>query len=93
MGSGLGLVVGRFDLDYREPLVLRAEPYTLRTWVARVGRSSFVVEGAVIEDGRVLSRGRTVMVVVDPETGRSAPIPEEYRAVLDGSRQQGQQGE
>ena len=84
LGSrGLGLVVARVDVDYREPLVLRAEPYTLRTWVARVGRSSFTIEGAVVEDGRVLSRGRTVMVVIDEATGRATPIPDENRAVLE----------
>lgn len=84
-GSGMGLVVGRTDVDYREPLVLRPETYTLRAWVERVGRSSFVIQGAVVEDGRVLSRGRTVMVVVDQATGRSTPIPDGDRAVLDAA--------
>ncbi len=90
LGSrGLGLVVGRVDVDYREPLVLRAEPYTLRTWVSRVGTSSFQIEGAVVEDGRVMSRGRTVMVVIDQATGRSTPIPDENRAVLESSTARG----
>jgi acyl-CoA thioester hydrolase len=91
LGSqGLGLVVGRDDVDYREPLVLRAEPYTLRTWVERVGRSSFVIQGAVVEDGRVLSRGRTVMVVIDQATGRSTPIPDRNRAVLESAAARGE---
>jgi acyl-CoA thioester hydrolase len=88
--QGLGLVVGRDDVDYREPLVLRAEPYTLRTWVERVGRSSFVIQGAVVEDGRVLSRGRTVMVVIDQGTGRSTPIPDPNRAVLESAAARGE---
>jgi acyl-CoA thioester hydrolase len=91
LGSrGLGLVVGRVDVDYREPLVLRAEPYALRTWVERVGRSSFVIQGAVVEDGRVLSRGRTVMVVIDQATGRSTPIPDENRAALESATARGE---
>ncbi len=91
LGSrGLGLVVGRTDVDYREPLVLRQEPYALHTWVERVGRSSFVVQGAVVEDGRVLSRGRTVMVVIDQATGRSTPIPDENRAVLESREARGE---
>ncbi len=91
LGSrGLGLVVGRTDVDYREPLVLRAEPYALRTWVERVGRSSFVIQGAVVEQGRVLTRGRTVMVVIDQATGRSTPIPEENRAVLESRQARGE---
>jgi len=90
MGSrGLGIVVGRVDVDYREPLVLRADPYTLRSWVSRVGRSSFDIESAVVEDGRVLSRGRTVMVVIDETTGRSTPIPDEDRAVLESAQARG----
>ena len=91
LGSqGLGLVVGRVDVDYREPLVLRAEPYALRTWVERVGTSSFVIQGAVVEDGRVLSRGRTVMVVIDQSTGRSTPIPDTNRAVLESAAARGE---
>jgi acyl-CoA thioester hydrolase len=90
LGSrGLGLVVGRTDVDYREPLVLREEPYALRTWVERVGRSSFVIQGAVVDEGRVLSRGRTVMVVIDQRTGRSTPIPDENRAVLESPQARG----
>jgi acyl-CoA thioester hydrolase len=87
---GLGLVVGRVDVDYREPLVLREEPYALRTWVERVGRSSFVIQGAVIDRGRVLTRGRTVMVVIDQATGRSTPIPDENRAVLESPQARGE---
>lgn len=79
---GLSLVVARVDVDYRDALVLRDEPYELRSWIAHIGRSSFVVEGAVVEAGRVLTRGRSVMVVIDESTGRSTEIPDDSREVL-----------
>jgi acyl-CoA thioester hydrolase len=87
LGSqGLGLVVARTDIDYRDALVLRDRPYQLRAWVGDLGTSSFVVHGAVVEEGRVLSRGRTVMVVVDQATGRPTAIPDANRAVLQRAR-------
>lgn len=82
-GRDVPLVVAQTDVDYRVPILFRPEPYAVETVVERVGRSSFVLS-AVIRDGdRELSRARVVAVTFDPATQRAAPMPEDYRAVLE----------
>lgn len=76
------IVLARMDVDYKRPILFRAEPYELQSWIAAVGRSSYVVESEILDGDRLLSRARAVMVVFDPRTQRSAPMPEEYRALL-----------
>lgn len=50
--------------------------------VARLGTSSIEYAVAVSHEGEVAATGRVVTVLVDPETGRSRPWPEELRTVL-----------
>ena len=44
------LVVAQTDVDYRVPILFRAEPYDAWSWVARVGQRSATIE-SVICDG------------------------------------------
>lgn len=37
------LVVRRTEVDYVRPLLLRGDPYDVRSWISRVGGSSFVL--------------------------------------------------
>lgn len=77
-------VVARTEIDYLHPLLLKAEPVVVDTWVSRVGRSSYEVRYLVLDDdGTVAARARTVQVFFDPATGGSAPIPAPVRAVLE----------
>lgn len=79
----LPLVVAQVQVDYRVPILHRPEPYDAWSWVARVGRTSFVVHTELCDGGTVLARARTVAVVVDPRTQRPAePRPEVREALL-----------
>jgi acyl-CoA thioester hydrolase len=78
----LGVVVAQIDVDYRRPIFFREEPYAVETWVSTVGRSSFVIEGQVVDGDRVLSRSRAVMVAFDGATQRSRPLTEAERQAL-----------
>lgn len=80
--QGLHLVVARTDIDYLRPMVLRAEPYECRTWVAHVGRTSVVFESVISDGDRELARGRVVGVAVSQATGRPAPVPDVYRDLV-----------
>lgn len=51
--------------------------------VAQLGERSLTVRGACFEDGRCLATCESVMVAIDRQTRRSAPVPEELRAVLE----------
>ena len=72
------LVVAQTDVDYRVPILFRAEPYDAWSWIARVGQRSTTIE-SVIRDGDItLSRARVTIVFFDEETGRSMAPPEVY---------------
>jgi acyl-CoA thioester hydrolase len=84
-GAVNSVVVAQIDVDYRTPMFFREKPYVVETWVSRVGRSSFVIDGAIREhaDGPVLSRGRAVMVAFDPAAQRAAELTAPQRELLE----------
>lgn len=84
LGDGFHLVVAQTDVDYRRPILFRAEPYDCRTWVSRIGSTSVVFESVVRDGDQLLARARVVGVCIDSSTGRPAPVPEEFRAVTPG---------
>ncbi len=71
----LSLVVGGLDVEYYQPLLLRAEPYPVTSWISRIGRSSFEVTSAIADGDRVYARARAAMVTFDAVAQRSQPIP------------------
>ena len=79
------MVVARTDVDYRTPILFRAEPYDAWSWIATVGTTSMTIESEICDGEDVLARARVVMVFVDPETHRPAPPPAEYRAALEAA--------
>ena len=84
LGDGYHLVVAQTDVDYRRPILFRAEPYDCRTWVSRIGTSSMVFESVVSDGDEVLARARVVGVCMDSATGRPTPVPDRYRHLVDG---------
>ena len=75
-------VVAQADVDYRTPMVFRAEPYDCFSAIAEVGTSSFRIDSEIREGDTVFARSRVTLVFVDPTTGRSAPPTPAYRAAL-----------
>jgi acyl-CoA thioester hydrolase len=82
IGVDAPLVVAQMDVDYKVPILFRPESYDVWSWIAHVGRSSFVVESVILDGERELSRARVVMVTFDAATQRAAPADERYRQVL-----------
>jgi len=82
LGQGYHLVVAQTDVDYRRPILFRAEPYDCRTWVSRVGSTSVVFESVVRDGNDVLARAKVVGVCIDSATGRPATVPEEFRDLV-----------
>ena len=83
--SELGAVVARHEIDYRRPLLFRAAPVVVDTWVTRIGRTSYTVSYEVREpDGDVVyATATTVMVMVDLPTGQARPIDARMRIALE----------
>ena len=82
-------VIAQTDVDYK-----RADPVpgrALRLLVPRSPRSGAgrsPSESEIRDGDAVLARAVVTVVFVDPETGRSAEPPEEYRAPLLAARDQ-----
>ncbi|GEO93744.1 acyl-CoA thioesterase [Kocuria flava] len=75
-------VVVSLNLDYLRPIDHGPE-LTARVWVSRLGRSSYTVAYELLQYGQVAARARTVLVQMDPATGRSVPLPDTVRAALE----------
>ncbi len=75
--EGMIWMVARQDVDYLGQILLRPEPYLVRTAIGKVGRTSMTTVAEVVDplDGRVLVRTRTVVVSGDL-TGRPVPLPQ-----------------
>ncbi|GAA0970879.1 Long-chain acyl-CoA thioesterase FadM [Nocardioides aquaticus] len=78
-----GVVVGRAEVDYHRPMVLRPEHYTVLTTVSRLGTRSMDLSSEIRDGDEVCARGRVVMVFFDREHGRSVEPSARLRARLE----------
>lgn len=84
LGPVPSMVVAQTDISYLRPVHLRAEPYDVHTWIARVGTKSVTMEAEITDGATVLARGRFVLVFFDTATGRSVAPSDAVREVLTG---------
>jgi acyl-CoA thioester hydrolase len=83
-----GVVVARAEIEYHKPLQFRQRPVRIEMWVSRIGNSSFTIAYDVVDlepDGsqvRYVSAA-TVLVPVDPATGRPRRVSPPERGVLE----------
>ena len=82
------VIIARAECDYRAPAHFGDE-LEVRLKVGAIGRSSFVLEYAIVHVGadRLVASGKTVMVSYDYTGGTSVPLPEATRALLEELRQ------
>ena len=78
-----GVVVGRAEVDYQRPMVLRPEPYTVLTTVSRLGTRSMDLTSEIRDGDELCARGRVVMVFFDRGHGRSVEPSPRLRARLE----------
>ncbi len=82
-GSSMRQVVAQIDVDYKRPILFRAEPYLVQTWVTRIGTSSYDLGCTILDgDGTVYSKARVSLVAFDLATQRSRPLTAEERGRL-----------
>ena len=79
------VVVAQVNVDYKRPILFRTEPYTVESWISRVGNSSFDMSAEIKDGDTVLSRARAVMVTFDAKSQRARPLSEEERDLLLGA--------
>jgi len=77
------IVTARLEVDYLAP-VKRGEELQVHLRCSEVGATSFTLEYEIRADGTATARARSVHVTIDPETGESKPVPDDYRVALKG---------
>ena len=82
-----GVVVAQTEIDYKAPLVFRPRPVPILLWVSRIGTASFGIDYDVSEpgpDGSTVCyvRASSVLVPVEPATGRPRRLTADERDVL-----------
>jgi len=79
--EGWNLILARYEIDFVRPLVINGD-VTVRTWVSRIGTSSFEIGQEALQGGELCTRGTTVLVHYDFSTSRPVPIPDAIRERL-----------
>jgi acyl-CoA thioester hydrolase len=79
----VGVLAARHEIDYLRPLHYSAEPVEVRLWVERIGTSSATFAYVMTApDGEAVCAAKTVIVSIEPASGRAVPVPETVRARL-----------
>lgn len=82
-GFSLGTVVARHEIDYKRPLVYRADPVRVETWVTRIANASFTVAYEVKDDDYVYATASTVLVPYDLGQTRPRRVTPHERGYLE----------
>ncbi|MBI1180906.1 MAG: acyl-CoA thioesterase [Alphaproteobacteria bacterium] len=82
---GFGFVLGEVSVRYLAE-IRRGEPVLIGTNVTRIGNKSFTLGQGLFVGDTCAATCLGTEVVVDLETRRGAPLPDEYRAVLERYR-------
>lgn len=86
LGSAVltGFAIARFDATYLAALNYPGE-VDIGTGVIRIGRSSYVLGQGIFSGDTCIATAEVVTVLFDPATGKSRPMGDELRAVLEGA--------
>ena len=83
-------VIARVAIDYRSELKQNDREVAVSCRVTRFGSSSVqTAERVLAADGRLSAEAESVIVARDPETGRSRPLTDEERTILQGAVEAG----
>ncbi|MCG1003550.1 MULTISPECIES: thioesterase family protein [Halobacterium] len=74
----ISMVVAHLDVDFRRT-VEYADSVEVAIGVTDVGGSSFTMAYEVRDGDTVAVEGESVQVTLNPETGESQPVPDEWR--------------
>lgn len=79
----LGTVVARHEIDYKRPLVYRAEPVRVEIWVTKIGVASFICAYDVRDDDTVYATAKTTLVPYDLAAQRPRRLAPEEKFYLE----------
>ena len=77
-----GFVLARYTIEYHRPLSFPGS-VEVGTTITRIGRSSYTFGQAVFRGDECAATAEAVQVRIDPKTGRSMPLSDEFKATLE----------
>ncbi|MBX9568126.1 MAG: acyl-CoA thioesterase [Candidatus Obscuribacterales bacterium] len=81
-GAGTAFVIAKLALDYLKEMHFPGD-VKVGSKILSIGRSSFRVGQAIFYKDQCCSTAESVIVVIDPDTNKSIPIPDTLRRVLE----------
>ncbi len=75
------LIIARVEIDFVAQSFWHL-PVEIRTGIGRVGNSSFQAVQEAWQDGKLIARGKAVLIHFDYKTEKAVPISEEVRSQL-----------
>ncbi|MBU2426584.1 MAG: acyl-CoA thioesterase [Gammaproteobacteria bacterium] len=75
------LILAKFSVDFHAELFY-GEPVEIKTWVSRIGNSSFDISQQAWQQGQLCASGVAVMVHFDFGSQQSATLSDELKARL-----------
>lgn len=76
------LILARYEVDFISQIFFDKD-VEIRTWVSRIGRSSFEVYQEAWQNEVMCTKGKTVLVHYDFIQQKSAKIPAELKSLLE----------
>ncbi|RAJ99219.1 acyl-CoA thioesterase [Aliidiomarina maris] len=77
----ISLIVANLNVDFVRPVYF-GFAVTIKTYIARLGKSSFDIGSEVWQKGELCAKGTTILVNYDHKNERSVPVPDSIRAKL-----------
>lgn len=75
------LILAGFNVSFASP-TFYGKSVTVKTWINRVGNSSFEVSQSCWQEGKLTAQATTSMVHFNYQDEKSQPIPSDIRAML-----------
>lgn len=76
------LILARMEVDYLGQIFFHS-PVEIKTWISRMGNSSFDVTQELWQDGKICAKSRNVIVHFDFKAQKSCPIVGKMRSDLE----------
>lgn len=81
MPAGFVVVMARIEIDYRRELHWPGT-VDIGSRLISISRSSYVIGQGIFRGEICITTGRTTLVMIDRQTRKPTPLPDDYRAVL-----------
>lgn len=75
------LIVARLEVDYARPIFFGSK-VTVKTYVSRLGRSSFDISTEIWQKDELCAKGKTILVYFDFNEQQSIPLTDGLRSRL-----------